>query len=199
MKITLTAGHSNTDPGNTWGGESEAFLVTNFRNILAQKLTLAGHTVRTDGAQQNNHDLRAAMALIRGSDLAIELHTNASNNTTATGVEIIARPEHAATAQRIAAAVSQVLGIPLRRDKGWYPHAQATKDRGFEPGFSRAGGHIVELFFQSNQADLAAFKAREWMVASAITAAINTSALAQAQAAAQPRPNPGPTPAPRPA
>lgn len=170
---TITAGHDSTDPGNTWGGRREADLMLELRHLVAAALRQRGHTVREDGDRGINWALSRAMALIPGAHLAVELHTNASNNTSATGVEVVALPKHSATSQRVAAAIGQVLGIPLRRNAGWYPHDQASKDRGFQPGFSRTGGLIVEVFFQSNAAELARYLQRRQQVANAIAQALD--------------------------
>ena len=172
MKITVTAGHGAGDPGNTWGGYNEADLMLSLRDITAAKLSSLGHTVLTDGDKGQNDPLRQAIALVSGSKVALELHTNASSNTSASGVEIVAPIQHRLLSQRLAGAISSVLEIPVRRDRGWYDPELFKKDRGFYPGFSQRGGLIVEAFFQSNPQDLAAFLAREWVVASAIVEVI---------------------------
>ncbi|MBJ1792543.1 N-acetylmuramoyl-L-alanine amidase, partial [Neisseria meningitidis] len=82
--ICLTAGHSNTDPGAVNGSDREADLAQDMRNIVASILRNDyGLTVRTDGEGKGNMPLRDAVKLIRGSDVAIEFHTNAAANKTA--------------------------------------------------------------------------------------------------------------------
>jgi N-acetylmuramoyl-L-alanine amidase len=170
--FTVTAGHDSSDPGNTWNGRREAELMLELRHLVATGLRQRGHRVVEDGDRGVNWALSRAMALIPGAHLALELHTNASNNTTATGVEVVALPKHKDTAQRVAAAIGRVLNIPPRRYGGWYDHAQASKDRGFQPGFSRQGGLIVEVFFQSNAAELGRYLQRRQEVATAIVDAV---------------------------
>ncbi|MDO8903954.1 N-acetylmuramoyl-L-alanine amidase [Hydrogenophaga sp.] len=172
MHVTVTAGHGGTDPGNTWNGHHEAKLMMQLRHILAAKLRSEGHIVREDGGRGENWALSDAMRLIAGSTVALELHTNASTNQSATGVEVVSLPEHRELSQRVAHAIGSVLNIPTRRDKGWFPHAQCAAERGFEPGFSKRGGLIVEVFFQSNPEDLRKYLERYWLVASAIARAI---------------------------
>ncbi|HFC6902161.1 TPA: N-acetylmuramoyl-L-alanine amidase, partial [Neisseria meningitidis] len=76
--ICLTAGHSNTDPGAVNGSDREADLAQDMRNIVAAILRDDyGLTVKTDGTGKGNMPLREAVKLIRGSDVAIEFHTNA--------------------------------------------------------------------------------------------------------------------------
>lgn len=168
MRIALTAGHGAGDPGNTWGGYREADLMTELRYITAAKLRAMGHDVREDGERGVNWSLAQAMGLINGASVAIELHTNASSNTSATGVEVVSLPQHRVLSQRLAKAIGSVLQIPLRRDVGWLSHDRCTAERGFQPGFSRRGGLIVEVFFQSNAQDLRKYLERRWLVASAI-------------------------------
>lgn len=168
MIYTITAGHGGLDPGNTWHGHHEAALMTELRHILAAKLRADGHQVREDGGRGENWALSDAMRLIAGADVALELHTNASASQTATGVEVVAQTAQRELAQHIAHAVGGVLQIPARRNGGWYPHSQCAADRGFHPGFSKRGGLIVEVFFQSNGEDLRKYLDRKWLVASAI-------------------------------
>jgi N-acetylmuramoyl-L-alanine amidase len=175
MRVTVTAGHGGTDPGNTWNGHHEAKLMTELRHILAAKLRADGHQVREDGGLGENLALSDAVRLIAGADVALELHTNASDNQKATGVEVVALPERRELSQQIAHAIGSVLQIPTRRDKGWFPHAKCAAERGFEPGFSKRGGLIVEVFFQSNPDDLRKYLASNWLVASAIARVIHLS------------------------
>ncbi|HEZ0561631.1 TPA: N-acetylmuramoyl-L-alanine amidase, partial [Neisseria meningitidis] len=88
--VTLTAGHSNTDPGAVNGSDREADLAQDMRNIVASILRNDyGLTVRTDGEGKGNMPLRDAVKLIRGSDVAIEFHTNAAVSKAATGIEAL--------------------------------------------------------------------------------------------------------------
>ena len=83
--IVLTAGHSNTDPGAVNGSDREADLAQDMRNIVASILRDDyGLTVKTDGTGKGNMPLREAVKLIRGSDVAIEFHTNAAASKAAT-------------------------------------------------------------------------------------------------------------------
>ena len=82
MKITITAGHGGRDPGACANDLIERDLMTELRDITARKLTAAGHTVRTDGARLENWPLLRALTMVPGSDVAIELHTNAAETCT---------------------------------------------------------------------------------------------------------------------
>lgn len=154
MIITLTAGHSDKDPGAVRGEYREEELMQDLRNRVAEKLRLLGHEVRTDGAGVYNLTLNDAIKLIAGSALAVELHTNAAENPKATGVEVVALPSAKYRAQHIANAVAACLNQRLRGDKGWID--QSSTHRG-KSGFVSAGGFIVEVFFLSNPGDLQSY------------------------------------------
>ena len=61
--VTLTAGHSNTDPGAVNGSDREADLAQDMRNIVASILRDDyGLTVKTDGTGKGNMPLRLVHA-----------------------------------------------------------------------------------------------------------------------------------------
>lgn len=170
MKITITAGHGAGDPGAVAKtGQTEAALMTELRDIVAQKLRDAGHTVKTDGARWQNLPLVHALTLVPGADVAIELHTNDFTNPQARGVEVVSLPAQKELARAIARRIAHTLEIPVRGAGGWIDQAQSHRGR---LGFVRAGGLVVECFFLSNPEELARYESRKWLVASAIVKAI---------------------------
>lgn len=179
-RFTVTAGHSDKDPGNTWGGTTEARLMDELAHLVASNLRGTGHKVTQDGELGENWPLTDAVRLVAGADLAIELHTNASANRLANGVEVVALPSRKREAQAIAHAIAGVLGIPLRRDRGYYEAHEHRRDRGWDvpAAYVRHGGLIVEAFFQSNEDELATYLKRKEDVARAIASAMvaNTGA-----------------------
>ena len=175
MIITLTAGHSDADPGAWYGGHAESELMELLRNDVAQALRDAGHTVRTDGAGAYNLPLQDAIKLIAGSDIAIELHTNAFVNPNARGVEVVALPARKHDAQRIAHAIAQALGSRVRGLDGWIDQSQTHRGR---LGFVNAGGLIVETFFLSNPQERNAFFANRGAIVQALADSITAGSLA---------------------
>lgn len=170
LTITVTAGHSGSDPGAVAKtGQTEAALMLELRDIVASKLRAMGHTVRTDGGWRQNLPLPYAMTLVPGSDVAIELHTNAHTNSSARGVEVISLPAQRELARTIARKIAHTLETPVRGAGGWTDQSQSARGR---LGFVRVGGLVVECFFLSNPEELARYEARKWAVASAIAEAV---------------------------
>lgn len=163
--VTVTAGHSNTDPGAVNGKVKEADLVVNFRNAVTYYLREAGIQVKTDGTGSRNDPLSSAIKLIKGSSVAVEFHMNAATSKQANGVETIALPKDKKLAQDLSAAVASALGSCLRGDNGWIDQSKSARG---SLAYINAGGLIVELGFISNEAELAAFQARYWIAAKAV-------------------------------
>ena len=163
--VTVTAGHSNKDPGAVNGKFKEAELVSQFRNAVAYYLREAGVQYKTDGVGTLNQDLNAAIKLIKGSSVAVEFHMNAAASKQANGIETIALPKDKKLAQDLSKAVADVFGSRLRGDNGWIDQSQSARGK---LGFISNGGLIVELGFISNEAELAQFNARHWTAAKAV-------------------------------
>jgi len=163
--VTVTAGHSNKDPGAVSGKFKEADLAAKFRNAVAFYLREAGIQYKTDGVGALNQDLNAAIKLIKGSSVAVEFHMNAASNKSAHGVETIALPKDKKLAQDLSKAVADALGSRLRGDNGWIDQSQSARGK---LGFVSNGGLIVELGFISNEDELAQFNARYWSAAKAV-------------------------------
>lgn len=170
MKITITAGHGAGDPGAVAAdGTTEAALVTELRDIVADKLRKAGHDVKTDGARWQNLPLVHALTLVPGADVAVELHMNASTSIGAKGVEVVSLPAQKEMARTIARRIAHVIESPVRGAGGWIDQSQSARGR---LGFVRAGGLVVEVGFISNAEELHKVRTRLWLIASAIVAAL---------------------------
>ncbi|NNH01671.1 N-acetylmuramoyl-L-alanine amidase [Acinetobacter sp. ANC 5414] len=163
--VTVTAGHSNSDPGAVNGKFNEADLAAKFRNAVAYYLREAGIQYKTDGVGITNQNLNAAIKLIKGSSVAVEFHMNAAASKQANGIETIALPKDKKLAQDLSKAVADVFGSRLRGDNGWIDQSQSARGK---LGFISNGGLIVELGFISNEAELAQFNAKYWTAAKAV-------------------------------
>ena len=169
MRYTVTAGHGGGKPGASYFGLTEAALMAELRNYVAMRLRERGHEVNTDGDGDENESLAQALERIAGADVAIELHTNASVDPRATGVEVVSLRQHTALSQRIAQAIASTLGLKVRGLKGWKP-PEETPHRSL--AFCDRGGLVVEVFFLSRRADLDLYQARKHDVAEAIAQAV---------------------------
>lgn len=165
----ISAGHGGTDPGACANGYKEADVALHMRDLVAKHLRDLRHTPRTDGAAGINWTLAQALPLIKGTALAVELHCNAAANAAATGVEVIALPQHKAIAQRLARAIAAETGQRLRGLGGWIDQTQSARGR---LAFVNAGGLIVELVFITNPGDMQRFMDARDRVALAIAAAM---------------------------
>ena len=163
--VTVTAGHSNKDPGAVNGKFKEAELVSQFRNAVAYYLREAGIQYKTDGVGILNQDLNAAIKLIKGSSVAVEFHMNAATSKQANGIETIALPKDKKLAKDLSKAVADAFGSRLRGDNGWIDQSQSARGK---LGFISNGGLIVELGFISNEEELFQFNARYWSAAKAV-------------------------------
>lgn len=163
--VTVTAGHSNGDPGAVNGQFKEAELVTRFRNAVAHYLREANLEIKTDGTGTKNDPLSAAVKLIKGSSVAVEFHMNAASSKSAHGIETIALPSDKKLAQELSKAVAAAFGSRLRGDNGWIDQSKSARGK---LAFVQNGGLIVELGFISNEDELQAFNQKYWLAAKAV-------------------------------
>lgn len=169
--VTVTAGHSNSDPGACAFGRREADIAVDMREMVKVYLEREGLTVRTDGDdRKENQTLSEAIRLIKGSKLAVEFHCNAFSKPTAGGTEVLAQDKDKAIAKAICKAISETMGIAVRgADGGWKSEGSGQHSR---LGYVRNGGVIVELFFISNPNELKVWDEKKWLVAKAVAKAI---------------------------
>lgn len=163
--VTVTAGHSNSDPGAVNGKYKEAELVRQFRNAVAHYLLTAGIPIKTDGTGAINLPLNNAIALAKGATIAVEFHMNAATSKQANGIETISLPKDTKLAQKLSKAIATVFDSRLRGDEGWIDQSQSARGK---LGFVNAGGLIIELGFISNDQELAQFNSKYWIAAKAV-------------------------------
>lgn len=161
--VTITAGHGGGDSGAVNGQITESQIATDMRNMIAFYLERDGLVVRTDGEGSKNQALKEAIKLIRGSKLAVEIHTNSFYLPTAQGVEALAQPKDESICRKLCKAVADVMGIPIRGNRGGYKAEGSGQHSRL--GYVRNGGIILELFFISNPKELAIYHSKKWLVA----------------------------------
>lgn len=170
MTVTITAGHGGRDSGAVNGQITESEIATDMRNIITFYLERDGIDVRTDGDSNANQTLSNAIKLIKGSKLAVEIHTNAFYLPTARGVEALAQPKDKSICQKLCKAVADVMGIPIRGSEGGFKSEGSGQHSRL--GYVRNGGIILELFFLSNPSELATYQAKKWLIAREIAKVI---------------------------
>jgi N-acetylmuramoyl-L-alanine amidase len=164
--VTVTAGHSNTDPGAVNGKLKESDFVVTIRNALAYYLREAGVTVKTDGIGLQNDPLSSAIKLIKGSSVALEIHMNAAINKAAVGIETISLPKDKKLAQDISKAVQKITGSRLRGDNGWIDQSKSARGK---LAFVSNGGLILEVGFISNDDESMLINSKAWLIAKEIS------------------------------
>ena len=166
--VFLSAGHSDSDPGAVATIEyetgsstiiKESDVALDFRKMVALYLERAGVTFGTDGQDGVNLPLSMAAKMAREYNIAVEFHCNASDNTSATGVEVLSAEDDKDLADDISSAIANALGI---KNRGAKPENAGQHHR---LAFVQAGGLIVELFFLSNPNDRRAYAATKWVAA----------------------------------
>ena len=166
--LFISAGHSDADPGAMGGGLdgkpiSEADIVLEFRDMVADHLDGLGVAFTKDGTCGSNLPLRDAIKLAKECDVAIEFHCNAFHLPSATGVETLSRSHHHSLTNKLNALISSTLGIHNRGSKG---EGSGQHSRlGF---ISQADGIIVELFFISNPEDVRKYQEKKELLAAAV-------------------------------
>ena len=61
------------------------------------------------------------------------------------------------------------MGIPLRGDRGWKPENSGQHHR---LGYVSNGGIVLELFFISNNSELAIWEERKWLIGKAVASVL---------------------------
>lgn len=148
LSLFISAGHSDKDPGAAANGFTEAQVVLDFRDRLADYLREKIYFTK-DGERGQNLPLTVAANEAVAHDLAVEFHCNAFTNPSATGVETLSDQEHYPLGNKLCLAISNALGIANRGAKG-----EGSGQHNRLAFIKRGKGIIVELFFLTNQTDL---------------------------------------------
>lgn len=153
--IFISAGHSNQDPGAVDNGTTEAAVVLEFRDLVADHLHALDVYFDCDGIKGQNLPLREAVKRIPSNGVAVEFHLNAASANTATGVETLSSDQNKDFCRGLCELISQRLGIRNRgaKDEGSGQHSRLA--------FVQAGGVIVELFFLTNEQDLRKYQVQK--------------------------------------
>lgn len=163
--LFISAGHSHRDPGAAAQDTTEADIVLEFRDLVADQLKGRVLFAR-DGDRGENMPLSTAVEMAKRFDIAVEFHCNAASSK-ATGVETLSRPEHYLLGRDLCDAVSDALGIP---DRGAKPEDSGAHSR--LAFVSDGGGLILELFFLTSPGDLESYYLRKLALAKAVASVL---------------------------
>lgn len=165
-KILISAGHGGNDPGACGNGYVEATLATKLRDRVFKRLEQAGIPVIRDGLDGTNETLKKSILLAKTVDTAIEIHFNASSNSSATGVEALSKDVNKELSQKLCYAITSATRLQVRgSDEGWKSTSSGQHHR---LGFCEAGGIILEVCFISNKTDMESYVNNKILVATNI-------------------------------
>lgn len=153
--LFISAGHSYKDPGAYGNGYTEADVVLDFRDRVANALR-GRVTFAKDGDRGENLPLSEAVARAKHYDVAVEFHCNAFHDPRATGVETLSAKANYPLGEALTAAVADTLGIANRGAKG-----EASGQHSRLAFIATGGGIILELFFLTNKGDVKAYMGRK--------------------------------------
>lgn len=153
--LFISAGHSSQDPGALANGTTEAAIVLDFRDLVADNLQNLGVAFERDGVKGENLPLREAVKRVKRDGIAVEFHLNAASSKDATGVETLSSNQNKDFCMGLCELISMCLGIRNRgaKDEGSGQHSRLA--------FVQAGGVIVELFFLTNDQDLSKYNVKK--------------------------------------
>lgn len=160
--LFISAGHDDVRQGAYGNGYSEADIVLEFRDLVAD--ALRGRVIfGRDGDRGINLPLKEAVRQARVRDVAVEFHCNAFDDPRVCGVETLGRTKHDMLGARLCEAVARMLGTENRgpRGEGDGQHSRLAF-------VSEGGGLILELFFLTNKDDLDAYLLHKYELAEAV-------------------------------
>lgn len=169
----ITAGHGGGDPGAVGNGFKEADLVRELRDLIADLLRLAGHTVFTDDDTLRLPQVVAWLhANVKPDDVLLDLHFNAAASSSATGTETLVPAAPSTVELKLAAAVQAATVRVLKlRDRNIKTEAQSHHGK---LAVMRPNCHnlLLEVAFISSPKDVQVYQANKGALANAISQAL---------------------------
>ena len=149
------------DPGATFGGLEEHDLAVSVVDAYADAMRGAGVKVEDESHSGSGHDPNFIGSARRANELRVkyadEVHFNAGGGT---GVEVLVHPRSSAANKKacraIAAGIADILGLPLRRDRGLF----LATGFGFLTGTNMPSA-IIEVAFVDTAADRRAIRRKD--------------------------------------
>lgn len=165
--IFLTAGHHNNDSGAIGNDYKESDLTKEIRDLTLTRIKqISPHT--KVWADNDNDTLSQVIAKVKGlataKDIWVELHFDASSNSTATGATALvatnAREKSKELANDLVSIGSKVLGI---RNRGVKTELESNRGR-LGMLHTPASSVLYEVAFISNKYDIEAYQEmKHWL------------------------------------
>ena len=178
-KLFLSAGHSPTEPGAWGNGYREELLAIEFRDLLVTELKALDAIPTID---DNNNALKKTLAyfknLVSSNSVCVDIHWNASSNSTATGVETLIPATYSSfeynLASLLSSEISNTLGIRMRGTNGVKTEADSHHGR---LGWMRLNGEniLIEMCFISNLSDMQKYQKNKISLAKNIAIILKAS------------------------
>lgn len=152
--LFISAGHGGSDPGATGNGYVERELTIELRQLIVNELNKLGITPRID---DNRNALAQTLAWLRGKfkskDILLDIHWNASHNTTARGAEIIVPDKASQFEILLSNSLLKVLTDIGFRNRGVKPESETFRKR---LGWMRPNAEnvLIEVCFITNTSDM---------------------------------------------
>jgi len=163
-KIYLIAGHHNADPGAVSGTEKESDLTKELRGLIKSELTRLEPSVMViidEDAHNLSMVIQTINRTIEEDDVLIDIHFNASSNTSATGTEVLVKndslPIRVSAAKVLSEIISEVVRIKNRGVK-----TEKDSARGKIAILHGTGKrYLLEVCFLSNKDDMKKYHAEK--------------------------------------
>lgn len=152
--LFISSGHGGADPGASSGGYVERDLTIELRQLIVNELNKLGVNPRTD---PNTNALAQTLTWLRGKfgqrDILLDIHFNASHNTTAKGSEIIVPDGASEFETSLSNALLKVFTDIGFRDRGVKPEA-LTARKSLAWMRPDAENVLLEVCFITNTSDM---------------------------------------------
>lgn len=171
MAIFITSGHNNSDVGAIGNGFREADLTKELRDKVVAILKAKGIQTTVDN---DNETLAQVIARLNPneSDLALDLHWNASDNPSAGGVETFIPDRHTvhekAAASELSRSIASILNIKTRGGlvgAGVKTESESARKRLGILNNEKGINLLVEMCFITNKSEMDKYQLKKDQIA----------------------------------
>lgn len=176
-KLILSSGHSDgkgesKDRGSSGNGYFEGDLTIEFADLLETELKLIGVTpLRDNKSNALSQTLNWIKGKFNANDVLIDIHWNASANTTANGSEVFISANPSAYERQLANAILNEFVIVGFKNRGVRKESESARKTlaWMRPN---AENILIEVCFISNVSDMKIYQANKHRLAKNLAKAI---------------------------